>query len=581
MRTDNDRSLDERIRALVATALADAPDAPDLAPDTVGVVLRPTRRVVPWAVAGVAAAAAVVLLVAAVVTREPDRRIAAVPSTTEAAAVAAWPQGVVVLLASERGVERVSAEGGQVVVQRTAFNAPAELALELSDGSVVYQQARELGDYGVIELVGPSGDGGPVADLATTTLLDADYVDGRVRILYSTPAAGREPQIRRVWLWVDGEATVWNDVFASVERQFRLGADEPALAEPPAAIADLAADATHIDVHDGFAAVSFADGPGVLVDLRAGVRYLLPAGGIATIARRSISNRPVEPPPSTVAEPPDATTLGLLLAGPDGVWELGPDDGAHVTTEPMAIALRAPDGSIVMQRQSGWGEGWTQGDTVPLVWRSGGVIEELLPGVDWANDVWIRLHDIAEVDGTTWLLYEVQHTQPWLASQPGSLVALDLGAGTPMVLDDVFGGFERPTHRFTINASGTVVGALDEPECVTMLSYVLPGSTAPLPESEGFQTACARAVTADRSGDLLAWIEGSELVVANWAEGRELHRIDLGAEADIVSGLALGDGYAVVDRIVLNGPQRPPLLVRFAGGVVETSELAALTATIP
>lgn len=303
--------LDERIRALVADAVAAAPEPPDLdAPSSPIAPVMPLRRRgwVPL-VTVAAAAAAVVLLAAVLVSRDTDQRIASVPTTaTGGADVAAWPDEVAVLLASERGVERVVAEGGQPVVQRTAFDAPAALAIGLSDGSVVFQQAPELGDYGVIRLVRPSGDGATVANLASTTLIDADIVDGRVRVLYGTPAAEREPEIRRLWRWTDGDASEWSDVFASVERQFRwTPAGDPVLVETPDELTDLAPTATHVDVYGGFAVASFADGPGVLVDLRSGTRYLLPAAGTATIVRGSSTNGPPEPlPPTTVAEPTES-----------------------------------------------------------------------------------------------------------------------------------------------------------------------------------------------------------------------------------------------------------------------------------
>jgi hypothetical protein len=588
------RHLDDRIRALVADAVGVAPEPPELellTPPIAPVVPLRRRVRVPIGVTVGAAAALVLVGVAVLTTRDTDRRISTAPTTptdtpttptTGPTPATGWPERVGVLLVSDRGIERVTVEDGQPVVQRFFEPMRSTFGLELQDGSIVYQHAPEIGDYGVIQLVRPDGRPTAVANLATSVLVDARVVDGVVQVLFSTPAFGAPENERVLWQYSDSDGsttqvdgTGWD---VSLRPQ-QGGAAVLGLADGSEFALPDSERVTMIDRWDGFAAVSFEQGPGLLVDLRSGASYQLPASGTATIIRRSISNRPVEPPPTTVAERPDVP-FGLLLAGPDGVWEIGPDDGAQITSQPMAIALREPDGSIVMQRQSGWGEGWTPGDTVPLVWRSGGTIEELLPGADLAADSWIRLHDIAEVDGRTWLLYEVQHTPDPRGAGAGSLVAFDLGSSATVVLDENFGDWQRPIQRFRITAAGVVVGAIDDPECVTMLAYSLPGSTAPLPTTLPLPGSCRRAITVDRSGHVLAWIEGSSLVVWWWFDGGEQQRIDLGDRVDLVSGLALGDGYAVVERPTVDGQQRPPLLVRFRGGSVDITELSALTATI-
>ena len=184
MSTDD---LDDRIRALVRDAVFAAPGAPELPAEAPAPA--PDRR--RWVWAGVGVAASLALLGAALAVSGDNGRTSPVGPTdltsTTVEGALPWPEGVAVLVASDRGIERITAEDGQAVVTRVLDGVIVQRAFELPDGLIVYQR----GD-GDIRSVGtdpsaPSPDRSLVPLAEGNVLEDADLgPDGYLQLVYRT-----------------------------------------------------------------------------------------------------------------------------------------------------------------------------------------------------------------------------------------------------------------------------------------------------------------------------------------------------------------------------------------------------------
>ncbi|MFM2078804.1 MAG: hypothetical protein RJA49_2694, partial [Actinomycetota bacterium] len=188
MSTDD---LDTRIRALVRDAVSAAPAVPDLPTGAPEVEPRRDRRRAVWA--GIGIAAAIVAVAVLVTTHDRDPRIVAGSTssdtpTTAPAVHTPWPDGVAVLVASDRGIERISGEKGEAVVTRLFSAAPTSRAIELENGSIVYQ--RTGGDIDVLDASLVPGNQALVTGDGTgsTALEDADAPLGSLRLVYRGPA---------------------------------------------------------------------------------------------------------------------------------------------------------------------------------------------------------------------------------------------------------------------------------------------------------------------------------------------------------------------------------------------------------
>lgn len=202
---DTTPTLDDRIRSLVAAAVAAAPDAPDVDVASarevalVGASAAPSSR---RALVGVAVVVAVIAGLGVAVTNgstpvaspgtdaiaEPSWVTAVDPTVETVAPIQKWPNDVAVIVASERGIERVAAPNGMPEVTRVYSAAPVSRAFELSDGSYVFHTID-----GLVQRMslGSAPDGtGQVEILAkgVVTLDDAqlDPISGALTVVFRT-----------------------------------------------------------------------------------------------------------------------------------------------------------------------------------------------------------------------------------------------------------------------------------------------------------------------------------------------------------------------------------------------------------
>jgi hypothetical protein len=234
---------------------------------------------------------------------------------------------------------------------------------------------------------------------------------------------------------------------------------------------------------------------------------------------------------------PDVPT-GLVTSGRDGVWIVD-RDGPKVQwwNEPAAFAVRSPDGSMIVQQHLR-GDACTldgicvAADSVPL--RLVGpnaypvVLWDYLPGG------WLRLHDVARLlDGRVMALVEWQTTvEAGVETEPGRLYAVDVETGAAVVVIDRFGGWEEGSSRLHLAENGLIVGEYSSGVTRSFFSAVVPGgaplATEPLPPAvlphpAGFDDCgdCPGLYAIDRTGTVLAWIDGDDLVIRSLATGTQ------------------------------------------------------------
>ncbi len=298
----------------------------------------------------------------------------------------------------------------------------------------------------------------------------------------------------------------------------------------------------------------------------------------------------VAPTPAPTARPTSVPTTpvvsdAVLTAGPEGVVEHRGGETRTLTSEPMAIALDAGDGRIIVQRRSGNGDGqgWTDGYTIPLVLAADGTTSPLFGASVWEGG--IVLHDIEVVDGHRLLLYSVQG--PVVPQQPNEnlfVVDLDTEQGTRVAR--AIGGWEFGTDRLHLATSGLIVGQASGEANHWIKIVAVPDSPAAgvalptaadvgLEESYSDCTDCPNGFTVTRDGQTVAWVEdGALMTVALEPQVGQPERV-----ADVPRGyvkdLDVSDSDAIVS--IFRVPERPPLLVSLDGS--DSVDLDGTTAT--
>jgi hypothetical protein len=261
---------------------------------------------------------------------------------------------------------------------------------------------------------------------------------------------------------------------------------------------------------------------------------------VTTVPDAATTTQPPDTaPPDTTTPPvvPDVPTA-VVTAGADGVWVVDPD-GTRVQwwDQPAAFAVRSPDGSLIVQIHLR-GDACTldgtctAADTSPL--RLVGpnaypvILSDELPGG------WMRLHDAARLlDGRVMALVEWQTTvEAGVETEPGRLYAVDVQTGAVVIVDDWFGGWEEGSSRLHLAETGLIVGEYSSSITRSFYSAVIPGGlpldTRPiLPDQLGLEAGyddcadCPQLYAIDRSGEVVAWIHGDDLVIRSLDTGTE------------------------------------------------------------
>lgn len=629
MNADN---LDARLKALMKDAVANTPPAPALPPVGTAVVrpLVPRRRPagLVWAAIGVAAAAAVAGVIAWT-NRTDTHRIVAATSTSDSAPTtvpaSVWPQDLRVVIASDRGIELATAEGTGLAVTRLEQPLQGDVAFELPDGTVV--SARDLMDvgldgqalyagtwsgfraifqyplggtrpadplmipfngeptrltYGTGQLVGEGTlfDGGRTPIRTTqdnqfdlSTFLSSGVVaplgDADARLFSVSPTG-------RTIVWVQGNTLTVLDGHPARTLTVTDGAS-----------------VTELDVSDSYVALTRGAGMGTIIDLQTGQDYEAPAAGRLTLSMRPADGS--EPTPDTTPTVPGTDTSNVppstinpiwgngwnvLSIGVDGVTQMDAFGVKAVwTTEPMATAIMAPDGSVIVQRKAGYpgAETHEMSDTLPLRIATPGaqpqdLFELLLPN---ANPVagWYTVHDAAEVNGRPLLLVERQYVGNGVDTQSGVLFTVDLESGAIVTVVDSFGGWEAGSSRLHLSQTGLIIGETYSEVVESFFAVALDGGWTPSVADLGVEPSysdcsdCPRRFTISHDGTTLAWLDGTRLHVVPVAGGDMHLTYELGSAAIGVADMAIGDGYVLLTYDALGQPTVPsPQVVLYAAG---------------
>jgi hypothetical protein len=638
--SDDDR-LDDSIRRAVARAVADAPNAPDIAHHAVTPMVASRRRrsasdgVVRWRFAVTAAATAAASVAAvAIIGGEPTSSklqsaepstpmVSAVPSTSVAMSAVSdatagndvevvsslWPKDLRVVVTNDKGIALVSAVEDSPVGGATGPSwsvaeviwvdgAPSSVAWEMPDGQI----ETEWMDVALIAtdklvVVNPQTAEATVTLQRAGSTVDIPRVFSADRLTHGLDIfVGQRTLADSSWepvlitpdgtedrqLWIELGVLGPHSPLGDPPRLFSVSptgstigwvrSDRFELADGRSFKIPAGSKVIEADLTDNYVALSRGAGPGQLIDLRTGDAFPVPIStGRVTISLRAPADELAAPPTTTIPLVSDGDAVsqplpGMVVSGATGV-RLYDTTGAsvQVTTEPMARALLAPDGSVVMQRRAGWDMGWTEADTIPLVWRpSTGAIEELFPAVSWAADSWLRLHDVMRTaDGSWSVLMEVQHTQVNMESEQPQLV---IGG---VLVDERLAGWEQGVERLSVADNGVVVGAVSGIGQVEFYSVIVPGSALPPPEQAGPPVAwadrvpqcdrCPNMFVIDRAGSMVAWVDADTLAVEDLSTGEQRgYRFSGWA-----TSIDIGDGYALI-----NGSDAVPLLVNLATGEV-------------
>jgi hypothetical protein len=324
-----------------------------------------------------------------------------------------------------------------------------------------------------------------------------------------------------------------------------------------------------IDVRGEWLVAQFTDGSATLVHTADGTEYDVPvASGVVMLSRYALPTTLPTPTtvPSTTEQPTTVPPVagaapGMVTTGLDGVWEYTPDgDRVQWTTEQMAVAVKAPDGSMIVQRKAGNGEGdnWTIADTLPLRIASPGaepedLFELLMPAADVVPG-WFTVHDAATVFERPLLLLDRQAAQSQGIETPaGALSVLDLETGSLEQIGAV-GGWEEGISRLHLAENGLIVGEWYSGVSRGLFLTTV-GGDQPLDHTDlGLEASydecgdCARLYTVSRDGTIIAWLDGTSLVRFSLVDSTPLPMVDLGQWALDATDLSIGDDVAAFDR---------------------------------
>lgn len=300
-------------------------------------------------------------------------------------------------------------------------------------------------------------------------------------------------------------------------------------------------------------------------------------------------------PTTTTTTPPAVAPGAVLTAGRRGVVLHEGGEQRTLTTEPMVIALAAPDGGVIVQRHAGDGAGlgWSDADTAPLVLGDDGSLRPLFDTVDW--DGGVVLHDVEIVDGRQLLLFSLQvamNVNPENADE--TLYVVDLETQDRIEVAAGIGGWESGTGRLHLATTGLVVGERSSGPTTEPLVLAVPGSPAeallasPSSAPLGWEAStdcadCQRAYTIAPDGGSVAWLEGDELVTAEIdglvAGPEERHSLDSAVPTSNVRDLDFG-GTGFVLSYWLTDPLPVPALLAADNPSAPPTSLEGQAATI-
>ena len=613
--------LDTRIRAMLSAAVQDAPPAPALprSPAARPQRVHGPRRSLLWVGAALAAAAAAITAV--VLVRDSDPRVRPADGTTTTtgspAATRAWPADLTVVVASGGGMDLVSPSETGYTTTHIESGLQGDVAFQLPGGTIVSDEglldvgadgtALYSGEWAGFRAVYEYPLGGarpaeplmfPVEGEPTRLTYSADQLVGEGTLF----AGGRTP----LRLTQDGQYDISTFLGAGVRPPLDDADDAPRLfsvsasgrtvawvegnglvvsdgTEPRTVPIPDGARVVELDLADDYAAITRADAPGTILDLRTGASFPVPMAGRVTISLADPGDTtvpPTAPSGSTTTTSPDVDVPPLedgfptLVAGAGGVHFVTAAVDLVWTTAPMAAAVQAPDGSVIAQRATGvGGPGLHEmGDTVPLRIAAYGaepvnLFDQLIPAGDVVAG-WYTIHDATTVGGRPLLLLERQHDQSaGLESAQGELFTLDLETGEMVTVLEDFGGWESGSSRLHLSETGLVVGERFDEVVRSFFAVALDGGWAPtaadlgVAASYGDCTDCPRAFTITRDGSRLAWLDGTSLHVVPTTGGDMHLTIDLGEAGVGVADLDLHGGYVVLTYGFAWQPEVPPAVV--------------------
>jgi hypothetical protein len=283
-------------------------------------------------------------------------------------------------------------------------------------------------------------------------------------------------------------------------------------------------------------------------------RWLAPAAAVLTAAAAVVglvfvANRDADTavvPGTDVIEL--AAPVNVVTAGSDGVWVVG-SDGQRTQwwDQSAAFAVQASDGSLIVQRfaggvypSDGSDAAWEPADTLPLRLVGPNAYPVLL-SEDLPNG-WYTLQDVATLrDGRTIAL---------LTRRALAIVGVEAGLGFVHAVDVQTGEIVYSTGtnpfnfagRLHLSENGIIVAAWLTGDSPRLWSDVVPGKGLPAPHGieradVGLQdsypdscTDCPRMYAIDRTGAVLGWLEGDDLVLHSLAT-ETLRRVPLGGRA--------------------------------------------------
>jgi hypothetical protein len=275
--------------------------------------------------------------------------------------------------------------------------------------------------------------------------------------------------------------------------------------------------------------------------------------GLAFVVNRGADTAVV--PGTDVIAP--AAPFDVVTAGSDGVWVVG-SDGRRTQwwDQPAASAGQASDGSLVIQRfaggiypSDGSDTAWEPRDTLPLRLAGPNAYPVLL--LEDPPNGWYTLQDVATLrDGRTIAL---------LTLRALAIVGVEAGLGFVYAVDVQTGEIVYSTGtnpfnfegRLHLSENGIIVAEWLTGDSPRLWSDVVPGNGslarqgiqwADVGLQDGYPescTDCPRMYAIDRSGTVLAWLEGDDLVLHSLATETE-RRVPLGGRASGATSIDIG-----------------------------------------